>query len=175
MLVTKKSHIFEQNCSLPPGIKGLKSSKISRKIEWSGFLNQQGCISLSRSFYTSLQKYVKRCQYAYYSEAVVCSYTVKQMSEAWNLMKKKKRIWHRCFFFFFSKFSRTFLFIEHLRWLLLIIPNFEHTQQINQFHLLTLNMYSLWGIIYLVPIQNFQNYLTQNFLIFFTPWYGKKC
>ena len=84
-------------------------------------------------------------------------------------MKKKKRIWHRCFPINFAKFSRTFLFIEHLRWLLLIIPNFEHTQQINQFHLLTLNMYSLWGIIYLVPIQNFQNYLTQNFLIFFTP------
>ena len=31
----------------------------------------------------------------------------------------KKRLWHRCFPVNFVKFLRTFLHIEHLRWLLL--------------------------------------------------------
>ena len=33
----------------------------------------------------------------------------------------RKRLWHRCFPVNFAKFLRTFFFIEHLRWLLLLI------------------------------------------------------
>ena len=34
----------------------------------------------------------------------------------------KKRLWHRCFPVNFAKFLRTPFLVEHLRWLLLIIP-----------------------------------------------------
>ena len=33
----------------------------------------------------------------------------------------KKRLWHRCFLVNFTKFLRTPFFIEHRRWLLLLI------------------------------------------------------
>ena len=41
----------------------------------------------------------------------------KQSTE--GVLKKKKRLWHRCFPVNFVKFLRTSFFIEHLRWLLL--------------------------------------------------------
>ena len=45
------------------------------------------------------------------------------------LLKKKKKIWHRCFPVNFVKFLRTPFFIEHLWWLLLrllslVLPSF---------------------------------------------------
>ena len=36
----------------------------------------------------------------------------------------KKRLWHRCFPVKFAKFLRTTFLSEHLRWLLLRVPNF---------------------------------------------------
>ena len=45
----------------------------------------------------------------------------KQLCRPATLLKK--RLWHRCFPVNFVKFLRTLFFIEHLRWLLLIISD----------------------------------------------------
>ena len=46
----------------------------------------------------------------------------------------KKRLWHRCFPVNFVKFLRTPFFIEHLRWLLLVILfEISHSNPTNYF------------------------------------------